>query len=80
MSTDANVHARRLVATVCGREISTIGGEDRLADLGLDSLDLLLLAVLIEETSERAIPDDVLTAVRTVTDIEHHLKAHGVPQ
>jgi acyl carrier protein len=79
MSADTNALARRLLATVCGRDISTISEDDRLADLGLDSLDLLLLAVLIEETSNQAIPDDVLTAVRTVTDIERHLRTHGVP-
>jgi acetyltransferase-like isoleucine patch superfamily enzyme/acyl carrier protein len=49
-----------------------------LADLGLDSLDRVALAVAVERSTGVALPDLVLTSVRTVAELIAHLSTdHG---
>jgi acyl carrier protein len=45
-----------------------------LSDLGMDSLDRVLLAVLVEEKLGRALSDDALASIRTVADLQQHLQ------
>ena len=65
--------ARRVLAGVCGRDEASIEASDRLADLGLDSLDRVLLAVLVEQESGRAMSDEDLAGAVTVADVARHL-------
>jgi acyl carrier protein len=73
MSSDQMSAAKRILAGIIHRDESTIHAADRLSDLGLDSLDRVLLAVLLEEESGQPIPDERLITVATVADIEAHL-------
>jgi acyl carrier protein len=61
---------RQILAEISGRAAETMTAEDRLADLGLDSLGRLTLAVLLEERIDQPIPDVVLMRVRTVGDLD----------
>ena len=62
-----------VVAAVTRHDPESIADHQRLADLGLDSLDRVLLAVLIEERLGRTLPDDAMLGIRTVADLRHHL-------
>ncbi|MGI5180565.1 acyl carrier protein [Dactylosporangium sp. CA-152071] len=75
----ATTVARQLVADISGRSVGTITAEDRLTDLGLDSLGRLTLAVLLEERTGQPVPDEVLLRVRTVGDLEQLLTPVGDP-
>lgn len=77
MSRDTLTAVRTILSTVCGRDAATINPGDRLNDLGVDSLDRVLIAVLVEKVSGRVMPDEVLAAMTTVTDIERHLNSEG---
>jgi acyl carrier protein len=70
---------RAVLAEVSGRPAETIAGDRRLADLGLDSLARLLMAVLLEEKTGRAVPDAILLGVVTVADLEQVLVPVGQP-
>jgi len=72
-SYDSGTCARAIVANVCERETAAVESGDRLDDLGLDSLDRVLLAVLVERACGRVMPDAVLAAATTVADIERHM-------
>ncbi|MEU1813103.1 acyl carrier protein [Micromonospora aurantiaca (nom. illeg.)] len=61
---------RQILAEISGRAAETMNVDDRLADLGLDSLGRLTLAVLLEERIDQPIPDDILMRVRTVGDLD----------
>ncbi len=69
--------ARRALARVCGRDTESIGASDKLADLGLDSLDRVLLAVLVEKETGRAISDEDLAGATSVADIARHFLTVG---
>jgi acyl carrier protein len=65
---------RRIIATITGRDADSIGAQDRFGDLGMDSLDRVLLAVLIEQQCGRALSDAALSSIRTVADLQQHLQ------
>lgn len=65
---------RQILTTITGRAADTISAQDRLSDLGMDSLDRVLLAVLVEEKLGRALSDDALASIRTVADLQQHLQ------
>jgi len=65
---------RRILASITGRDADSIGEQERLSDLGMDSLDRVLLAVLVEERLGRALSDDALTGIRTVADLQQRLQ------
>lgn len=73
----ATTVARQLVAEISGRNPGTLTPEDRLTDLGLDSLGRLTLALLLEERTARPFPDELLMRVRTVGDLERLLTPVG---
>jgi len=79
MSSNALHTARAILAIVIGQD-NTAGAEAGhcLSELGLDSLDRVLLAVLIEQETGRPVPDEVLAAVVTVGDIVAHLDGQDV--
>lgn len=68
---------RALVAAVTRRDPGSVGDRDRLADLGMDSLDRVLMAVLVEERYGRTLSDEVLTSIRTVAGLHAHLQPEG---
>ena len=65
---------RQIIATITGRDAESIREQDRLSDLGMDSLDRVLLAVLVEQRCGRALSDDALTSIRTVADLQQRLQ------
>jgi acyl carrier protein len=65
---------RYILASITGRDADSIGEQDRLSDLGVDSLDRVLLAVLVEEKLGRALSDDTLAGIRTVADLQQRLQ------
>jgi acyl carrier protein len=69
--------ARQVLATVTGRDMTNVADRDRLSDLGVDSLDRVLLAVLIEQHRGHPLPDDALIGVRTVADLHGLLQPEG---
>ena len=72
--------ARQILATITGSDPASIGEHDLLADLGLDSLDRVLLAVLVEERCGQALSDDALVSIRTVADLRQRLQPEGSRQ
>lgn len=66
--------AAAVLAEVCRRDMSGAAQDDRLADLGVDSLSRVLLAVLIEDATGRAVPDAVLRQLLTVADVAQLLE------
>ncbi len=66
--------ARSVLAEISGRAASTLTADVRLADLGMDSLGRLTLAVLLEERTGRPLSDEALLKVRTVGDLEQLLE------
>lgn len=69
--------ACQILAAITGRDPASISANDRLADLGMDSLDRVLLAVLVEERCGHALSDDALAAIRTVADLRQCLQPEG---
>lgn len=69
-----------ILASIGGKDAASIGGSDRLAEIGLDSLDKVLLAVCIENELGRALSDSALANIHTVADLHHHLQREGGPQ
>jgi len=47
--------------------------KDFIDDLGLDSLDVMTLAMAIEEEFDMEIPDDDVEGIRTVKDVYDYL-------
>jgi acyl carrier protein len=71
--------ARRLLATVAGREIAQIHPDDRLIeDLLMDSLDLVEMAMRIEQTWAIVLDFGCLRQVLTVSDVARLLACHRV--
>lgn len=54
------------------------GETDLQADLGLNSLDVMSIIVEFEDTFGIKIPDEDITGLMTVGDIEAYLAAKGV--
>ncbi|WBB72466.1 acyl carrier protein [Micromonospora sp. WMMD1128] len=66
--------AQQVLAEISGWPINTITASTRLSELGLDSLDRLTLAVLLEGRTGRPLSDDELISVRTLDDLERLLR------
>ncbi|GAA1378389.1 acyl carrier protein [Catellatospora chokoriensis] len=70
MSIEAGTTARRLLTQVCRHDVTAVDSTHRLADLNIDSLDRVLLAVLIEEATGRPLPDAALVSLASIADVE----------
>ena len=63
-----------IVVRELGLEESEIAPEkDFIDDLGLDSLDVMTLAMAMEEEFDIEIPDDDVEGIRTVQDVFNYL-------
>jgi long-chain acyl-CoA synthetase len=60
---------RKIVATVSNRSLSEIGLEDKLVDLGFDSLMFVELQAAVEDAGGRVISPDTLNEVQTVREL-----------
>jgi acyl carrier protein len=63
----------RAAAGVGSNRAADLTRGHRLAELGFDSLDRITLAVAIEQTTGRAVPDPVLATAATLGDFIDHL-------
>jgi acyl carrier protein len=70
---------RAVLAEISGRAANTISSDDRLSDLGLDSLDRLVLAVLVEQRCGLALSDAALIRIATVGDLDRQLEPEREP-
>jgi acyl carrier protein len=61
----------RLVADQLGRSADGIVEHSTLEDLGCDSLDIVEIAMRLEEHFDIAIPDDFAESARTIGDVTH---------
>ena len=69
---------REIVAVNLGVERDEIVPEARiLDDLGADSLDVVELAMVLEETFGIVVPDDAIEGLRTIGDVELYVAAHA---
>lgn len=64
----------QVAGNVIGAAPPPLGRETRLADLGLDSLARIGLAVAVEDVFEIAIPDEALERFATVGDFMNFLE------
>lgn len=64
---------RRSRTTTHASDRGPVSSNDLLVDLGLDSLDVVILAVRIERITGRAISDGDLMRIRTVADLDQTL-------
>src|SRR5947209_8223573 len=60
---------RKVVATVSNRPLSDIAIEDKLADLGFDSLMFVELQAAVEDAGGRVLSPDTLNEVQTVREL-----------
>ncbi len=60
---------RKVVATVSNRPLSDIAVEDKLADLGFDSLMFVELQAAVEDAGGRVLSPDTLNEVQTVREL-----------
>jgi len=60
---------RKIVATVSNRPLSDIAADDKLADLGFDSLMFVELQAAVEDAGGRVISPDTLNEVQTVREL-----------
>jgi long-chain acyl-CoA synthetase len=60
---------RKIVATVSSRPLSDIAIEDRLSDLGFDSLMFVELQAAVEDAGGRVLSPDTLNEVQTVREL-----------
>jgi len=60
---------RKIVATVSNRPLSDIAVEDKLADLGFDSLMFVELQAAVEDAGGRVLSPDSLNEVQTVREL-----------
>jgi acyl carrier protein len=63
------------LAALAGCPVEELDRELRVADLGLDSLDVLELRLAMEEAAGRVLPDALVAEVRTVGDVVGWLDA-----
>ena len=67
---DDNVQwMRRIVATVSNRPLSDVAIEDKLIDLGFDSLMFVELQAAVEDAGGRVLSPDTLSEVQTVREL-----------
>src|SRR5207237_5028401 len=60
---------RKVVATVSNRPLSDVVIEDKLADLGFDSLMFVELQAAVEDAGGRVLSPDTLNEVQTVREL-----------
>lgn len=60
---------RKIVATVSNRPLSDIAVEDKLADLGFDSLMFVELQAAVEDAGGRVLSPDTLNEIQTVREL-----------
>ncbi len=66
---DTSLWIRKIVASVSNRPLSEIAVEDKLADLGFDSLMFVELQAAVEDAGGRVIAPDTLNEVQTVREL-----------
>lgn len=71
------LYLAQILANITGREPASIREHDRLTDLGMDSLDRVLLAVLVEERCGVVLSDEALANVHTVAELHQRLEPGG---
>ena len=68
----------KILADRLGLNAADITAESKLVDdLGADSLDVLQMLMLIEDTKGITIPDEDLADFRTVGDVASYLEQHA---
>ncbi|MFN0141078.1 MAG: 1-acyl-sn-glycerol-3-phosphate acyltransferase, partial [Pyrinomonadaceae bacterium] len=60
---------RKIVASVSNRPLSDVASEDKLADLGFDSLMFVELQAAVEDAGGRVLSPDTLNEVQTVREL-----------
>ncbi|MFT3744343.1 MAG: AMP-binding protein [Pyrinomonadaceae bacterium] len=60
---------RKIVASVSGRPLSDVAVDDKLADLGFDSLMFVELQAAVEDAGGRVLSPDTLNEVQTVREL-----------
>lgn len=68
-SDDNAVWIRKIVASVSNRPLSDVAVEDKLADLGFDSLMFVELQAAVEDAGGRVISPDTLNEIQTVREL-----------
>ncbi len=68
-SDDTALWIRKIVATVSNRALSEIAMDDKLADLGFDSLMFVELQAAVEDAGGRVASPDTLNEVQTVREL-----------
>jgi long-chain acyl-CoA synthetase len=68
-SDDNSLWIRKIVATVSGRPLSDVMVEDKLADLGFDSLMFVELQAAVEDAGGRVLSPDTLNEVQSVREL-----------
>jgi long-chain acyl-CoA synthetase len=66
---DNAVWIRKVVASVSNRPLSDVASEDKLADLGFDSLMFVELQAAVEDAGGRVLSPDTLNEVQTVREL-----------
>jgi len=68
-SDDNILWLRKVIAAVSGRPLSEVSFEDKLADLGFDSLMFVELQAAVEDAGGRIISPDTLNEIETVREL-----------
>jgi len=66
---DNAVWIRKIVASVSNRTLSDVASDDKLADLGFDSLMFVELQAAVEDAGGRVLTPDTLNEVQTVREL-----------
>ncbi|MDM7921643.1 MAG: AMP-binding protein [Pyrinomonadaceae bacterium] len=66
---DNSLWIRKIVATVSSRALSEVSIDDRLSDLGFDSLMFVELQAAVEDAGGRVVSPDTLNEVQTVREL-----------
>src|SRR6185503_19730129 len=66
---DNTLWIRKIVATVSNRPLSDVATEDKLADLGFDSLMFVELQAAVEDAGGRVLSPDTLNEVQSVREL-----------
>ena len=66
---DNSLWIRKIVATVSNRPLSDVAIEDKLADLGFDSLMFVELQAAVEDAGGRVLSPDTLSEVQSVREL-----------
>ncbi len=76
MNDDLQARLREIVSNQLGVEPAEVVPEARiLDDLGADSLDVVELVMVLEETYDIVVPDEDAETLQTVADIQAYLAA-----